>query len=215
MPQDPPVAVEAVVVATPDEPEDRDSWTEVRESWVGEPPPEPDVQVVVPASSVEAISSKKSAPPPPLPTSAGAGDGDDTESARICERLMETALEALAGSDYEAALMAASTVLRAQPANLDAVQCAEMAGRELVRRYVTRLGARTSVPHVVPGRSPSPLDPFSLLLLSQVDGRCTVEQLVESANLPLITGLKALSELYLHGFVRLELAIAESGASGT
>jgi hypothetical protein len=192
-----------------DDPATRDSWTEVRESWVGDPPPQAlEVQILVPPADLDSLARRKSSPPvypgamfeqapePPAFT--------DKDCALLCDDVMDAGLKALSAGDFEAAAIAAATVLQFRPEHPDAIQCAEMAHKELVRIYEARIGSRMKIPHLVPGRTPMDLDDIAKEILSRVDGKGSIDQIIEHANMPLIGSLRAVTELYLQGFIRLQ-----------
>jgi hypothetical protein len=192
-----------------EEPEDADAWEEVRESWVGDPPPQAlEVQVVLPPTDLGSLARRKSSPPlvavrwietPPAPPGL-----TDEEIALLCDDLMDAGLKALSSGDFEGAAIAAATVLQERPEHPDAIQCAEMAHKELLQMYEARIGSRMKVPHLVQGRTPQDVDDVAKEILHRIDGRGSIDQIIEHANLPLIGSLRAITELYLGGFLRLQ-----------
>lgn len=164
----------------------------------------------------EAPPARKRSVPPPLPRRSehpGLSGPPLTASAlppvdeSAAKALVPVMLERLAESDYEAAFAAATTVLRDDPAMTDALQAAQIARVELYRVYGERLGSRERIPKlVVPLEDLRlyPLDAPSALVLSQVDGTRSIEDVIQSGVMPKLDALRILSDLYLRGFVRLE-----------
>jgi len=109
-------------------------------------------------------------------------------------------LERLAGGDYAGALLAAEALLVHQPGHADALDCAQMARSEMRKVYVARLGSLDRVPHLAmatPGLLALSLDFRAGLLLARIDGRASLEQLVERCGIAPIEALRILSELHL------------------
>lgn len=160
-------------------PEDSGDWEYVRDSWVS---PEP----AGPPQPVE--TSTPSPVPPPL----------DSSSARQAEVM----LQRLAAGDYDGALFAADAILRRDATHADARQCADIAGSELRRVYLARLGSVGRAPRrvAIPDAAP-PLDAPTRLVLSQVDGAATIDEIVDSGLLSRHDTLRILSEAYLRGLV--------------
>jgi hypothetical protein len=169
----------------------------------------PDRARLSPPGSVQSTvgSRPKCTIPPPLPSrldppglsgpplSPGVAPG-----SRDPESLAQTMLERLAASDYEGALMAANTLLRTDPRMDDALQAAQIARTELYHIYDGRLGPRDAVPHVVVRTEELrlyPLDARSVLVLSQVDGIRTIDDVINSGIMPKLDALRLLSELCL------------------
>jgi hypothetical protein len=153
-------------------------------------------------------SAPSSAPPkslpPPLPQSASrlapAGAAAD---AAFAERM----LERLASSDYAGALLAAEALLVRQPAHSDALDCAQIARSELRKLYAARLGSLDRVPRLKVG--PQGLLALSLdfragFLLSRIDERATLAEIVVTSGMPPLDALRIMSELYLQRVVTLE-----------
>jgi hypothetical protein len=205
---------------------DSPDWIDVRDSWVGfesgGAAVVPPVQIIgealpPPSAPISTPGIKKSIPPPLPPasvhpaSSAGLADGSnrspqqkDPKSVR--ESLVDAALAGLEASDYDAALLAAEAILADVPDHVDALQCAEIARRELERLYDTRLGSRTRIPAIAvpPGSVRTfQLDASAEAVLALIDGVATIERIVAMSNLPEVEALKGLSELYLKGIVKL------------
>ncbi|MDP9151590.1 MAG: hypothetical protein M3O36_16845 [Myxococcota bacterium] len=142
-------------------------------------------------------SSSSKSLPPPLPDSAARVSGSRAASdAAFAERM----LERLAAGDYGGALLAAEALLVHQPGHGDALDCAQMARTEMRKLYVSRLGSLDRVPQLAmatQGLLALSLDFRAGLLLARIDGRSSIEQLVEHSGLPPIEALRILSELHL------------------
>jgi hypothetical protein len=109
----------------------------------------------------------------------------------------------LAASDYEATLLVAQSVLAKVPFDQDALECAEIAARELWKLHERRLGSLDRIPDalITPDALPPSLNLRAGFLLARVDGIATVREIVNRAGLPLIDALRGLAELYLVGAI--------------
>jgi hypothetical protein len=109
-------------------------------------------------------------------------------------------LERLAAGDYEAALLAADSILLHQPRHQDALDCAQIARSELRRTYLSRLGALERVPSVGLGHEglmALALDFRAGMVVARIDGVRSVADVVASSALPELDALRILSELAL------------------
>lgn len=160
-------------------------WEPVRESWTS---PEP-----VPRGVSGTIDRRDPATmPPQLPIS------------RVHQ--VDAMLLMLARSDYEGARIAATSVLRADPGNGDALQCVEMAASELRKLYQARLGSLERVPRPVrprEGASPPYIDARAQALIGAMDGVASVARVIETSMLAPLDALRIVSELVLEGVVVL------------
>jgi hypothetical protein len=119
---------------------------------------------------------------------------------------VEMMLEMLVRSDYEGARMAAASVLRVDPHDTDARQCADIAASELRKLYTARLGALTRIPRPVRPRdgAPSPfIDARARLLMGSMDGVASIAQIIDAGALAPLDALRIVSELVLEGVVVL------------
>jgi hypothetical protein len=144
-------------------------------------------------------SSKPRSQPPPLP--ADATPPPPPERVAADAAFAERMLECLARSDYAGALFAAEALLETHPGHQDLLDSAQIARSELRRLYVARLGSVDRAPRLAMGPqgllSLQSLDFHAGFLLSRVDGRATVSEIVEASGLPAHEALRILSELYL------------------
>ncbi len=141
--------------------------------------------------------------PPPLPESASRIPPERAAADAACADRM---LERLAASDYSGALIAAEALLLHHPLHSDALECAEIARSELRRLYVARLGSLDRVPHITvgwQGLSTLSLDFRAGFLLSRVDTRSALREIVEGCGLPRLDSLRILSELYLQQIIAM------------
>jgi hypothetical protein len=113
----------------------------------------------------------------------------------------ERMLECLARSDYAGALLAAEALLETHPGHQDLLDTAQIARSELRKLYAARLGSLDRAPRLAMGPQGlltlQSLDFHAGLLLSRVDGRATVSEIVEASGLQSHEALRILSELYL------------------
>jgi hypothetical protein len=144
-------------------------------------------------------SSTTRAMPPPLPETPA--PPPHSERVAADEVFAERMLECLAGSDYAGALIAAEALLETHPGHQDLLDTAQIARSELRRRYVARLGSLDRAPRLAMDpdglATMHSLDFRSGLVLSRVDGRATLAEIVESSGLTSFDSLRILSELYL------------------
>ena len=162
-----------------------EEWAPVRDSWVDDP-----------GTHVDAAMPSG---PPPLPSAPPSVPASEPAFAELM-------FERLAASDHEGALLAATAVLAQDAHNQDALECAEMAGNELWKLFVSRLGSLDRIPRtgVRPDALPAVLNFRAGYLLARVDGVATVGQIVEKSELPPLDALRAIAELYLQGVVTFE-----------
>jgi hypothetical protein len=135
--------------------------------------------------------------PPPLPESAGRIPAARAAADAVSADRM---LERLAASDYTGALTAAEALLVHQPLNGDARDCAQIARSELRKLYLARLVSLDRVPHIaigLHGLLAMSLDFRAGFLLSRVDKRARLGEIVGGCGLPELDALRILSELYL------------------
>ena len=141
--------------------------------------------------------------PPPLPESASRIPPARAAADAACADRM---LERLAASDYSGALTAAEALLLHHPLHGDALDCAQIARSELRRLYVARLGSLEHVPHItvgLQGLSTLSLDFRAGFLLSRIDKRSTLGEIVDGCGLSQLDALRILSELYLQQIIAM------------
>jgi hypothetical protein len=159
------------------------------DTTLDQPSNEPDPPSSLPASSQ----------PPPLPPEA---TRIDPTRAAADGALAERMLERLAASDYAGTLTAAEALLVHHPLYHDALECAAIARSELRKLYLARLGSLDWVPHIaVALQGLLALDFRAGFLLSRIDKRASLAQIVEGCGLPELDALRILSELYLQRII--------------
>jgi hypothetical protein len=177
-------------------------------------PESPDASRAAPFVLQPAAVKKRSVPPPmPRPSDRPGLAGPPLVPAAlsvadpsVAENLGKTMIERLAAADYEGAFMAANTLLRHDPRSEEASQAAQIARSELYKTYDARLGDRQRVPRVAVRTEDIrsfPLDACSALVLSQVDGSRTIDDIIHGGILPKLDVLRVLSELYLQGILAI------------
>lgn len=200
-----------------------DGWVNVRDSWVGastehDGPPVPPVVVGGPPPSsrrsrttpppLPAVRESQFSAPPSQPRPAPFGNAvpSPTSPSPVRAGDIERMLDCLARSDPEGALMSAESVLRRDARQADALQCAQIARAELYRCYDARLGSRDLVPVcVIPSNQLGNLaiDTRAALILTQVDGRVSIDDIIHAGVLTKLDALRVLSELHLMGVLDL------------
>jgi hypothetical protein len=116
-------------------------------------------------------------------------------------------LERLAVGDYHGSLMAAQALLRRLPRDADALDCAEMSRTALQEIYVSRLGGSLDLVPSMTNRdalAALTLDAFTAFVLSRIDGRTALREIVFVPGVPPERALGVLSELYLRDVIRLD-----------
>ncbi len=157
-------------------------------------------------SQVEPEPSSEPQPksqPPPLPEGASR---IAPERAAADAAYADRMLDRLAAGDYSGALTAAEAVLLHHPLHSDAIECAQIARSELRKLYFARLGSLDHVPHITvgwQGLSALSLDFRAGFLLSRIDARSNLREIVDGCGLPQLDALRILSELYLQQIIAM------------
>jgi hypothetical protein len=100
--------------------------------------------------------------------------------------------------DYTGALEVAETLLRTDPVNGEALECAEECREKLLQMYTARIGPLDRVPVVMVPREQLrwlSIDHRAGFLLSHIDGISSLEMILDVSGMPLLDALKILCEL--------------------
>jgi hypothetical protein len=100
--------------------------------------------------------------------------------------------------DYTGALELAETVLRGDPVNETALNCAEECRNKLIQMYTARIGPLDRVPTVIVATEQLrwlSIDHRAGFLLSHIDGVSNLEMILDVSGMPLLDALKILCEL--------------------
>jgi hypothetical protein len=100
--------------------------------------------------------------------------------------------------DYTGALELAETVLRSDPVNEAALECAEECRNKLIQMYTARIGPLDRVPTVMVATEQLrwlSIDHRAGFLLSHIDGVSNLEMILDVSGMPLLDALKILCEL--------------------
>ncbi len=165
-------------------------------------------------------------PPPPLMPSGVASDipqpptcGDAWDlverssiagiSARPAGRpdLVEEMEELYALDDFTGALRVAELLLGVQPDHPQAQRCAHNSRRRLEQLYASKIGPLSQVPVVCLKDADIRwlgLDHRAGFVLSRIDDRANVDELLDVCGMPRLEALKTIIELINQGAVRLE-----------
>jgi hypothetical protein len=149
-----------------------------------------------------------SSQPPPLPESASR---IDPARAAADAASTECMLDRLAASDYAGTLIAAEAMLVHHPLHRDALDCAVMARSELRKLYIERLGSLDWVPCIAVGLQgllALSLDFRAGFLLSRIDKRASLAEIIDGCGLPALDSLRILSELYLQRVIEQDEPLA-------
>lgn len=158
--------------------------------------------------------------PPPMPradSAAGSISGSNDAIALVSRRsrppgssvldLASEMLDRFALGDFSGALLAAELVLGKDPSHAEAQRCAASCRDRLSDMHLSRLGGAHKIPVVAVAGSEVRwlgLDHRAGFLLSRVDGRSTVEELVDLSGMPRHEALKLLVELVGAGAISLK-----------
>ena len=165
----------------PSRPLDEEDWTAVRDSWVGTPAP--------------------GTAAPPRVTEKVRGLAAPLDAAAF----LVLARNRAAAGDAWGALLAGQAVLERDPAQIEAFGMVDRCRRELEALYQARLASLGRVPRVA-ARGPAAaglLDPLAGLVLAQVNGEQTLDQIAGSGIVARLDALRVLSELWLRGVIAL------------
>ena len=115
--------------------------------------------------------------------------------------------ERMALDDFTGALRAAELILGHVPEDPEATATVAECRNQLEALYVARLGGLYGFPRVIVKRSNIPwlgLDHRGGFLLSRIDGRHPVDELVDVSGMPRLETLKTLVDLLEAGTIRIE-----------
>ncbi len=172
------------------------------------------------APEAVATRPRTETPPPFAPadsadSSPGASSGQNDAIALVSRRsrpptsavdLGSEMLDRFALGDFSGALLAAEIVLGKDPANTEAQRCASSCRERLSDMHLSRLGGADRIPMVAVAGSEVRwlgLDHRAGFILSRVDGRSTIEELVDLSGMPRHEALKLLVELVGAGALSL------------
>jgi len=138
--------------------------------------------------------------PPPPPADVGGLPQDP-------EELMTLARHLCRDGDLRGAVAALERVLTMNPRRTDAVVLVAEVVTTLAEGYEARLGAVEGVPHVTATPEQimaSALDPRSAFVLSQIDGRVTLDDLFSLCGMGRLETARTLLGLQVAGLIRVE-----------
>ena len=110
----------------------------------------------------------------------------------------------------------AEAILRQEPDDRDALQASAICKSELSKVYAARLGHGARVPRIIACAEEMravPLDAQAGLVLSLIDGRRTIEEVMSAGRVSPLEASRTLSELFLDGVVVLFDPDASPGAA--
>jgi hypothetical protein len=129
-----------------------------------------------------------------------------TETSSQNDEAVREMRDRFAVGDFTGSLASAEAVLRDQPEHAEASRSADECRRVLRQMYLSRLGGPELVPtaamHSDQMRWLS-LDHHSGFLLSLIDGRCTIEELIDMSGMPELDALRILVELLDQTVIRI------------
>ncbi|MFO0683564.1 MAG: hypothetical protein U0234_16015 [Sandaracinus sp.] len=148
--------------------------------------------------------------PPPFPTAQAAAEATTQNDAiSLVQRrsrppgssvldLAGEMLDRFALGDFSGALLAAELVLGKDPTHAEAQRCAASCRDRLSAMHLARLGGAQRIPQIAVAGSEVRwlgLDHRAGFILSRVDGRTSIEELVDLSGMPRHEALKLLVEL--------------------
>jgi hypothetical protein len=170
-------------------------------------PEEPvgDIEIEVEIEEDPAEASARETMPPEASlvratTPPGAREGSDDVATE------QQMFDHLAAKEYAAALMLAESLLGQDPAHPRALLCSEKCRVLVERVYLVSLGSSERIPRLMVDPKElrtKALDPRAGFLLSQVDGRTSIEMLLDLGTMPRLETLRLLYELTIDGVIEM------------
>ncbi len=141
------------------------------------------------------------------PSDAGRGDAGNQGPEREVTRLLEEAQNLLGNDDLEGALSVFRAAANRDPDRIEIESYIDMVRGRLVRRYRDRVGDTGAAPRMV--IDPSELTAFDLpadagFMLSLVDGKTSIDELIALSGMDTFEALRILNELVAAGIAELE-----------
>jgi len=135
----------------------------------------------------------------------GLGEDDvPTRRRRDTEVDLAQVVQRIDAHDYNGALALAERALKQRPGDAAAKRHVDLCRKMLARMYVSALGERTAVPRLAVSMTrlrELNLDPWAGFVVSRVDGRSTIDDIVDVAGMSRLDTLRILYELVEKGVV--------------
>ena len=137
----------------------------------------------------------------------GRDDNRNEEPEREVTRLLEEAQNLLGNDDLEGALSVFRAAANRDPDRFEVESYIDMVRGRLVQRYRDRVGDTGAAPRMV--IDPSELTAFDLpadagFMLSLVDGKTSIDELIALSGMDTFEALRILNELVAAGIAELE-----------
>ena len=137
----------------------------------------------------------------------GREDAGNEEPEREVTRLLEEAQNLLGSDDLEGALSVFRAAANRDPDRIEVESYIDMVRGRLVQRYRDRVGDTGAVPRVV--IDPSEVTAFDLpadagFMLSLVDGKTSIDELIALSGMDAFEALRILNELLAAGIAEIE-----------
>ncbi len=137
----------------------------------------------------------------------GRDDNRNEEPEREVTRLLEEAQNLLGNDDLEGALSVFRAAANRDPDRIEIESYIDMVRGRLVQRYRDRVGDTGAAPRMV--IDPSELTAFDLpadagFMLSLVDGKTSIDELIALSGMDAFEALRILNELVAAGIAELE-----------
>ncbi len=141
------------------------------------------------------------------PSDAGRGDAGNQGPEREVTRLLEEAQNLLGNDDLEGALSVFRAAANRDPDRIEIESYVDMVRGRLVQRYRDRVGDTGAAPRMV--IDPSEVTGFDLpadvgFMLSLVDGKTSIDELIALSGMDAFEALRILNELMAAGIAELE-----------
>jgi hypothetical protein len=198
-----------------EEDESHDAWTVDRISRRSTRPPSMiesyDQLLEEELSRPSEISVPALSTPIPIATvrdSGGALDlADRSDNSQITSDLIEEMEELYSIDEFTGALRIAELILGGDPGNEHALICAASCRERLEQVYASKVGPLNGIPVVAMNETDIRwlgLDHRAGFVLSRIDGKASVEELLDICGMPRIEVLKTIIELLNQGAINVE-----------
>jgi hypothetical protein len=138
-------------------------------------------------------------------------DPEKAEAALLAEATarVEQIKKRLHTHDYAGALEMAEQALQTWPTDAVLIHYADIARKLLCKVYLSHLGDKDDVPAIAIGAEAlraQPLDRWAAYLVSCIDGRGSIEEVLDVSGMSRLDSLRILYELCQNGVVRMKRA---------
>jgi hypothetical protein len=147
-------------------------------------------------------------PMAPVPDAGGALDlADRSDASQMTSDLLEEMEELYSIDECTGALRIAELILGSDPDNEQALSCAASCRERLEQVYASKVGPLNGIPTVAMSETDIRwlgLDHRAGFVLSRIDGKASVEELLDICGMPRLEVLKTMIELLNQGAIAVE-----------